>query len=88
MIETPLFRIPETREEILIMTLPPFLKEDLERFSSADHDDPLVDCMVEELKASINAAYWGYEITAEQANYVAEEYLGLEMGYTDERHQF
>ena len=37
-----------------------------------------IDCLLDELYGSINAAQWDKEITVEEANYLRDKYLGEE----------
>lgn len=56
--------------------LPLYLKKDIAAFRKGDAEEStLMDCLVEELYASINSAEVDREITAEQAKYLRCRYL-------------
>jgi len=51
--------------------LPAFLQYDLDEFKKGEVEDVShMDCLWSELSGSINSAFYGGEITEEQANYL------------------
>lgn len=60
------------------MTLPPYLKKDINALVAVEKKKPLPtnwDCYYNELQGSINSAQWDNEITIEQAQALREKYL-------------
>jgi len=67
-----------SREEIWELTLPEYLKKDLEVFQKGKKaKSSLLDCYWGELYGSINSALYDCEISDEQAKYLREKYLEI-----------
>ncbi|WP_099205397.1 hypothetical protein [Scatolibacter rhodanostii] len=61
-------------------SLPRFLKDDIEALlKGIENNSSVLDCLYNEVQGSINLAFYGNEITKEQADYLREEYLGWEV---------
>jgi len=66
----------KTDEEILELSLPKYLKDDIAALVEGyKSDSPVLDCLYCEVQGSINSAYYGNEITEEQADYLRKKYL-------------
>lgn len=64
--------------EIFEKTMPKFLKDDIDAFVEGEKNgSTILDCLYCEVQGSINTAFWGNEITEEEANYLRRKYLGL-----------
>jgi len=66
----------KTDEEILELSLPKYLKDDIAALVEGyKSDSSVLDCLYCEVQGSINSAYYGNEITEEQADYLRKKYL-------------
>jgi len=66
----------KTDEEILELSLPKYLKDDIAALVEGyKSDSPVLDCLYCEVQGSINSAYYGNEITEGQADYLRKKYL-------------
>lgn len=66
-------------ENILIASLPEFLKSDiLELEKGLKNNSTLIDCLYCEVQASINVAFCSNQITKDEAAFLRKKYLGLE----------
>lgn len=60
--------------------LPTYLKNDIDALvEGLQTKSTLLDCLWCEVYGSINSAFYDYAITAEEAAYLREKYLGLEV---------
>ena len=67
-------------EEIWELTLPEYLKSDIDVFVQGEKEESsLMDCYWGELYGSINMALYDCEISDEEAKYLRKKYLGLEV---------
>ena len=58
------------------INLPEYLQNDLDALVKGYKERPLyLDCLYNEVQGSINLAWYGNEITEEQAIYLREKYL-------------
>ena len=58
------------------INLPEYLQHDLDALVKGYKERPLyLDCLYNEVQGSINLAWYGNEITEEQAIYLREKYL-------------
>lgn len=68
----------EKDKNILERGLPIYLQKDIDAWiEGVKNNVSHLDCLHNELYGSINSAYWGYEITEEQKDYLFDKYLGL-----------
>ena len=69
-----------TKEEIWEMTLPRYLRNDIEAYiKGVEENSSLLDCLWGEVYGSINSALYSYVISDEQARFLRKKIL---------RHQF
>ena len=67
------------QQNILMLTLPAYLKNDIIALQKGiKNNSSVLDCLYNEVQGSINSAFHGKEITREQAEYLWEQYSGLE----------
>jgi len=65
-------------EDILYMTLPTFLKDDIIAFEEGIiSKSTVLDCLFNEVQGSINSALYDNQITQEEAVYLRKKHLGL-----------
>lgn len=70
----------DEKSERMERSLPRFLKDDIEALlKGIENQSSLLDCLYNEVQGSINSAFYGNQITEEQANYLREKYLIWEM---------
>lgn len=70
----------DEKSERMERSLPRFLKDDIEALlKGIENQSSLLDCLYNEVQGSINSAFYGNQITEEQANYLREKYLVWEM---------
>jgi hypothetical protein len=70
--------ISETNENILNVSLPTYLKSDILALENGRKtNSSLLDCLYCEVQGSINLAFYGKEITREEADFLRKKYLGL-----------
>lgn len=68
----------KTNEDILEMSLPPYLKNDIIALvEGRKNNSSLLDCLYGEVYGSINSAFYSKEITEQEAFFLREKYLGL-----------
>ena len=68
-----------TYEDIMELSLPPYLINDIEALKEGiKNGSSVLDCLYDEVYGSINAAYHDREITNEQAVHLRKKFLGLE----------
>lgn len=66
--------------EILLKTLPKYLKDDIDALlKGLEVNASAIDCLYNEVQGSINSAFYIYEITLEEANYLRRKYLSTEI---------
>lgn len=64
--------------EILELTLPKYLKSDIEALEDGiAKKSTVLDCLWGEVYGSINSAFYDNEISEEEAAYLRKKYLGL-----------
>lgn len=69
-----------TKEEIREMTLPRYLRNDIEAYiKGVEENSSLLDCLWGEVYGSINSALYSYVISDEQARFLREKYLGINL---------
>ena len=69
-----------TKEEIWEMTLPRYLRNDIKAYvQGIKENSSLLDCLWGEVYGSINSALYSYEISDEQARFLRNKYLGIEL---------
>lgn len=62
----------------LEISLPPYLEHDIKALIKGEKENcHYLDCLQDEVYGSINAAYYGNQITEEQADYLRKKYLGF-----------
>lgn len=69
-----------SREEILELKekcLPQYVLHDIEEYLKYRNDESCsyLDCLQDEIRGSINSAFWDGDIDEELANYLREKYL-------------
>lgn len=70
----------DEKSERMERSLPRFLKDDIEALlKGIENQSSLLDCLYNEVQGSINSAFYGNQITEEQANYLREKYLDWEV---------
>lgn len=58
--------------------LPIYLQKDIDALIVGEKNKvSCLDCLYDEVYGSINSAFWGFEITEEQKDYLFDKYLGL-----------
>jgi len=69
-----------TKEEIWEMTLPRYLRNDIKAYvQGIKENSSLLDCLWGEVYGSINSALYSYEISDEQARFLRNKYLLLDV---------
>lgn len=60
----------------LEVNLPEFLQSDIDKLIKGKLENSLsIDCLYNEVQGSINTAFYGDEITEEQAHYLRQKYV-------------
>lgn len=66
-------------DEMMERSLPRYLRDDIDALLKGIEDhSTLWDCLYNEVQGSINLAFYGHEISQEQADYLRKKYLGME----------
>lgn len=66
-------------DEQMERSLPRFLRDDIEALiQGMENHSSVLDCLYNEVQGSINLAFYGHEISWQQADYLRKKYLGLE----------
>jgi hypothetical protein len=69
----------EQFDELFERTLPTFLRDDIIAFEEGiKNNSTLLDCLYCEVQGSINAAFYGNQITQAEADFLRKKHLGLE----------
>ena len=67
------------QQNILEMTLPTFLKNDIIALEEGiENNSTLLDCLYCEVQGSINSAFYSRSLTEKEADFLRKKYLGLE----------